>query len=57
MERKNGQIELTEDEVSYLWEKIYGESPEGIVGPQAAAEAVLMVYGAERIEKELENRG
>lgn len=54
MKRENGEIELTRDEVTKLWKRLYGETPEEAgVGLQTAAQAVLMTIGVERIQEAL----
>ena len=59
MKRKDGQIEMTRDEVEYLWSNQWGEMPEGLT-LQKAAEAILLQYGPEGMmialaERELRN--
>lgn len=50
------EIELTGDEVIYLWEKVYeADYPEGL-SLQKAAEAVLLTIGAHAMRKEIANR-
>ena len=56
MRRSQGEIELTKDEVIYLWEKEWGCPMPDELGLQSAAEAVLLVYGAEMIERELHEK-
>lgn len=51
--RKDGIIELNEDEVIYLWQKKYRAKMPSNLSLKKAAEAVLLEYGAERIEIEL----
>lgn len=50
MKREGGEIELTRDEVIYLWEKEWGAPMPESLSLRSAAEAVLLVYGAERMQ-------
>lgn len=49
MKRANGEIELTREEIIYLWEKEWGVPMPEDLGLRSAAEAVLLVYGVERM--------
>ena len=56
MKRIGGEIELTREEVQYLWELEWGAPmPEGL-GLRSAAEACLLQYGAERMQLTLARR-
>lgn len=50
MRRVDGDIELTREEIEYLWELEWGAPIPEVMTLQSAAEAVLLQYGSERMQ-------
>lgn len=57
MKRENGEIELTGEEVAYLWQEIHGCAlPDGELTLRDAAQTCLLTLGASKIEEILMTR-
>jgi len=51
VKRENGEIELTAEEIQWLWQEAHDAPfPDGL-GLRFAAEAVLLTFGASKIEE------
>jgi len=55
MKREDGMLELTRDEVIYLWQEAHGVPFPKNLEIGRAAEACLLTLGAGKIERMLDN--